>query len=188
MRNKGSDGFDYNGNSNIKDKLLELSFYTACAATIAIAESLIPKPFPFLKIGLANVVIILLLMNHKDVSAILVLIGKVLLSGFIVGTLLMPTTIIAFASGMTSIMIMLLARNLKLGLSWVGISILGALTHNIMQLVTVRIMIIYSNSIFELTPLLLLLGLGTGTITGLIAIVLKQRLTWSFNEKKSIKE
>lgn len=172
-------------NSPLKDKLIELSFYTACASTIAIAESLIPKPFPFLKIGLANVVIILLLMKHKDLSAFLVIIAKVILSGFFLGSLLMPTTIIGLASGLTSLVLMLVVRKYSLGLSWVGISILGAIAHNITQIIVVRLMIIYSNSIFDLIPILLVLGLGTGTITGLIASVLKQRLTWSFNEKKT---
>ncbi len=179
-----AEGIDNHKDTNLKENLLELSFYTACAGTIALAESLIPKPFPFLKIGLANVVIILLLMKHKDLSAFLVVVGKVLLSGFFTGTILMPTTIIGLGSGLMSILVMLSARKMTFGLSWIGISILGALAHNMMQIIIVRLLIIYSNSIFELIPLLLILAVGTGTITGLIAIILKQRLTWSFNEKK----
>ncbi len=170
--------------SKLKDKLLELSFYTACAGTISIAESLIPKPFPFLKIGLSNIVIMLLIMKREEVSAILVLLGKIILSGLLVGTLLMPTTLIALGSGFVSLLIMAFLGRIKFGLSWVGISIIAAVAHNLMQLVIVRAIMIYSNSLFELIPLLLILGIGTGTITGIIAITLKQRLPRSFNEKK----
>jgi uncharacterized membrane protein len=53
-----------------------------------------------------------------------------------------------------------------------------------MQLVIVRSILIYSNAIFELIPVLLILGIGTGTVTGIIAIILNQRLPRSFNEKK----
>lgn len=170
--------------SKLKDKLLELSFYTACAGTIAIAESLIPKPFPFLKIGLSNIVIILLVMKREEFSAILVLLGKILLSGLLVGTILMPTTLIALGSGLVSLLMMIIFSRLKFGLSWVGISIIAAVVHNLMQLVIVRAILIYSNSLFELIPLLLILGIVTGTITGIIAITLKQRLPRSFNETK----
>jgi len=171
--------------SGLKDKLIELSFYTACAGTISIVESLIPKPFPFLKIGLANIVLILLIMQGKELSAVIVLFGKVLLSGLFVGTLLMPTTLIALGSGLVSLLIMAIMVRVKLGLSWVGISIIAAITHNLMQLVIVRTIIIYSNSIFELIPLLLILGIVTGTATGIMAIIINQRLTWSFNETKN---
>jgi len=162
--------------SIFKDKLLAISFYTACAGTISIAESLIPKPFPFLKIGLANIVLILLVMQRKELSAFVVLLGKVLLSGLFIGSLLMPTTLIALGSGLVSLFMMAIMARVRLGLSWVGISIIGAVIHNLMQLVIVRAIIIYSNSIFELIPVLLLLGVVTGTVTGIIAIILNERL------------
>lgn len=170
--------------SKLKDKILLLSFYTACAGTISIAESLIPKPFPFLKIGLSNIVIMLLIMKREELSAILVLLGKILLSGVLVGTLLMPTTLIALGSGLISLSVMILFSRIKLGLSWVGISILAAVAHNLMQLVIVRAILIYSNSLFELIPILLILGIVTGTITGVIAITLNRRLSRSLNEEK----
>lgn len=184
MKNTESYKRGENYDSKLKDKLLEISFYTACAGTIAIAESLIPKPLPFLKIGLANVVLILLIMRKDELSAFLVLLGKIILSGLVVGTILMPTTLIALGSGLVSLLTMIVFSRLKLGLSWVGISILSAVVHNIMQLVIVRSILIYSNSIFELIPILLMLGIGTGTVTGIIAIILNQRLPRSFNEKK----
>lgn len=184
MKTKEDDALKDRGDSKLKDKLLELSFYTACAGTISIAESLIPKPFPFLKIGLANIVIMLLIMKKEELMAILVLLGKILLSGLLVGTLLMPTTIIALGSGSVALLTMILFSRVKLGLSWVGISILSAVVHNTMQLIIVRAILIYSNSLFELIPILLILGIVTGTITGIIAISLNHRLSRSFNEEK----
>lgn len=184
MKHKESYQRRHSDDSKLKDKLLELSFYTACAGTISIAEALIPKPFPFLKIGLANIVIMLLIMKKDELSALLVLLGKIILSGLVVGTILMPTTLIALGSGLASLLIMIVFSRVRLGLSWVGISILAAVVHNLMQLVIVRAILIYSNSIFELIPILLILGIGTGTVTGIIAIILNKRLPRSFNEKK----
>lgn len=185
MKEKGTYLQKQRDDSGLKDKLIELSFYTACAATISIVESLIPKPLPFLKIGLANIVLVLLIMQGKEFSALIVLFGKVLLAGLFIGTLLMPTTLIALGSGLISLVSMFFIARFKLGLSWVGISIIGAITHNLMQLVIVRSIIIYSNSIFEFIPFLLILGIGTGTVTGIMAIIINKRLTWSFNERKN---
>jgi len=171
-------------NTGLKDKLLELSFYTACAGTISIAEALIPKPFPFLKIGLSNIVLILLVMNRQEFTALLVLLGRIVLTGLVVGTLLMPTSLIALGSGLISLLVMMIVSRIKTKLSWVGISILAAVTHNLMQLVIVRAILIYSNSIFSLIPIMIILGIVTGTVTGILAVALNQRLPRRFNDKK----
>ena len=97
-------------------------------------------------------------MKKDELSALLVLIGKIILSGLVVGTILMPTTLIALGSGLASLAIMIVFSRIRLGLSWVGISIMAAVVHNLMQLVIVRSILIYSNSIFELIPVLLILA------------------------------
>lgn len=171
-------------NTGLKDKLLELSFYTACAGTISIAESLIPKPFPFLRIGLSNIILMLLVMNRQEFSALFVLLGRIILAGLVVGTLLMPTSLIALGSGFVSLLVMIAVSRMKTKLSWVGISILAAVVHNLTQLVIVRAILIYSDALFNLIPIMIILGIATGTVTGILAVALNQRLPRRVNENK----
>ena len=173
--------------NSIKEKILEISFFTACAGTISVAETLIPKPLPFLKIGLANIVILILIMNKKNLTALIVILGKTLLSGLIIGTLLMPTTIIALVSGLLSFSVMILLRDNRLGLSWIGVSVLSAVVHNMSQLVVVRGVLIYSNSIFKLTPLMIILGVVSGILTGVLSLELNKKISWRINGEKEKK-
>lgn len=169
-------------NKRMKEKISEICFYTACAGAIAILESLIPKPLPFIRIGLANVVLMLLIMQNKQVSAILVLLGKTVISGIMVGTLLMPTTIISSVSGFIALISMVILSKYRLGLSWVGISITAAVVHNLTQLVVVRYLLHFSKSIYDLTPIMIVLGIVSGTITGILATKIYSKLKVRLDE------
>ena len=58
----------------------------------------------------------------------------------------------------------------------IGISILGAVTHNFAQIAVVRLILIKENTIFYLTPLLIIMGIVTGIIIGYIAKLFMDRI------------
>jgi len=153
---------------NKQKYLLELGFFTAFAVTIYLAELLIPRPLPFLKIGLTNIVILLILINGNVKEALIIGVAKVIIGGAITGTIISPSTVLAVGAGIFSILIMSLCLRFNPGLSLLGISIVGAVAHNLMQISLVRIILITEDKIFYLTPLLIVLGIGTGIITGFI--------------------
>jgi heptaprenyl diphosphate synthase len=62
---------------------------------------------------------------------------------------------------------------MELKFSLIGLSILGAALHNLTQIVVVRVVLIRHDTIFYLTPLLILSGITTGIITGYLAYLLK---------------
>ncbi len=159
-----------------------LAFYTAFAVTIYIVENFIPKPFPFMKLGLANVVILMLLHMRNFKFAIIVGLSKTFIGGFISGTLLSPTTLLSFSGSVLSLIIMILFIKSRINFSLIGISILGAISHNFAQIIVVRLILIKENSIFYLTPLLIILGIVTGIITGYLAIVFSRKDDWLFKE------
>jgi len=78
-------------------RLIHLAFFIAFAITIYVVESFIPKPFPFMKLGLANIVVLILLISGNLRYAFLVVIGKTIVGGFFSGLLLSPTTLLSLS-------------------------------------------------------------------------------------------
>ena len=151
-----------------------LAYFTAFAVTIFILETLIPKPLPFLKLGLANVVVLLILWNRHYFSALAIVISKSIIGGAFTATLISPMFVISIGASITSFIFMLLAVRYKTGLSIIGVSVLGAVVHNISQLVIVNYLLLNTDSAWKLLPLLMILGVVTGILTGYLAFVLNQ--------------
>lgn len=150
--------------------LLTLAFLTALASSIHIIESLILRllPLPFIRIGLSNIVVLYLVMQGKPVSAIVVNVVKSLLGGVFTFTLLTPGTMISICGGFAAIIMMHILDKSKLGFSCYGISIAGAVAHNMAQLLVVRILVVTNARVFILTPILILLGIAGGFATAYI--------------------
>ncbi|MEA2097317.1 MAG: Gx transporter family protein [Candidatus Cloacimonadota bacterium] len=157
-------------------RLIHLAFFTAFAITIYVVESFIPKPFPFMKLGLANIVVLLLLVSGNVRYALIVIIGKTVAGGFFSGLFLSPTTLLSISGSLCSLGIMALFIKSKVHFSVIGISILGAVAHNLAQIVVVRLILIKENTIFYLTPLLIFMGIVTGIIIGYIAKLFMDRI------------
>ncbi|MEA1972313.1 MAG: Gx transporter family protein [Candidatus Cloacimonadota bacterium] len=151
------------------NNILQFSFYSALAITIFVIENLIPKPIPFLKLGLSNAVILVLIFHKKKIMAIGVTIVKVIVGGFFSGSLFSPAFVMSVGGSIVAITIMIIFYSTSLNFGIVGISILGAISHNLTQIVVVRYVLIQNSEIFYLTPMMIILGLVTGIVTGLVA-------------------
>ena len=163
----------------INSRLLNLALYTALAASIHVIEGLVMRmlPVPFLRIGLSNVVVLYLLWKNDFIGAMIVSLAKVFLGGLITLTLLSPSTLLSGAGSISALLIMQLAQKLRLGFSIFGISIIGAICHNLAQLFVVRITIIQSSRVFMLTPILILIGLISGSIVAYLVLYADAKLT-----------
>ena len=73
----------------------------------------------------------------------------------------------SLAGGVLSLLVMILARKSK-GLSIVGVSVLGAVSHNVAQMI-VACFVVQTRAILAYLPILLVAAAVTGTLTGLIA-------------------
>ena len=144
----------------------KLGLLTAVAIVLGYFEYLLPVTgIPGVKLGLANTVLLYALYLIDVPSAILLMFLKVGLSGLLFGG---PAAMLySFAGGALSLFIMILARKSK-GLSVVGVSVLGAVSHNIAQM-TVACFVVETRAILAYLPILLLAAAVTGTLTGLIA-------------------
>lgn len=136
-------------------------------------------PLPFLRIGLANVIIVYLLWQREFILGFTVNVLKTLFGGMLSLTLFNPATILSLAGGILSFIVMWLLLQSLLRFSIIGISVSGAVTHNVMQIFCVRWIIIQRDSVFQMLPLLIIIGVVTGIITGIFAMELQNRMEGS---------
>ena len=157
--------------STLKEKpLFFLAFLTALACSVHIVESLFSRalPFPFLRLGLSNVITLYLVNQNKPWQAVLVSITKSLISAVVTFSFLSPGTLMSLGAGLAAILLMVSAQKSRLGFSLYGISICGATAHNIAQLMIIKWVVLDRSEVFMLTPILLFLGLISGLVIAYI--------------------
>ena len=108
--------------------------FIALALVLSYLESLVPLNFavPGVKLGLANLVTIVALYMLGLKPAILISIGRIILSGILFGNV--TVIIYSLAGAGLSIVVMCIVKKIKI-FSVTGISICGAIAHNIGQIV-----------------------------------------------------
>lgn len=151
----------------MKKTLPALAIFLTFALVCSYIESLIPIPFgvPGMKLGLTNVVIILLLYLIGPVEAISISLLRVLLIGFMFGNIY--SICYSFAGGLLSFIAMFLLYKFS-KFKMITISVVGGFMHNLGQML---LAIIFFDSLYLLyyLPILLITGVVTGGIIGLIA-------------------
>jgi len=157
-------------------KLVRLALLVSVGLILYIFEAHIPQPLPWVRIGLANLVTLLALILWGFWEAMAVLLLRVLLGSVFTGTILSPIFPFALAGGLAGVLIMGLAWSyLCPPLSVVGVSILGALAHNVSQLILAYGLYIRRNELFLLLPPIVLSSLLTGCVIGLIVALVTDR-------------
>lgn len=159
-------------------RLTQLSLLVALGLVLFLFESLIPRPLPWLKPGLAHVATLLAMYLLGNRSAIIVVLLRVLIGSLLLGTLLNPAFILAFGGSMAATLVMGVSRRyLSHIFSIFGISILGAMVHNLTQLALVQLILVRRAEIFYLAPFMMLTSIVTGFIVALVAFLLLSRTT-----------
>src|SRR5512138_3281027 len=80
----------------------QLAFLAACCLFLATLDYLIPKPLPFMRIGLANLPLLVALPFFSTGSFMLLLCAKVLVQSLVQGTLFSYVALFSFAGSLTS--------------------------------------------------------------------------------------
>ncbi len=139
----------------------------ALSLILSYVESLIPFNFgiPGVKLGLANLCIVILLYTCGWREALTVDILRVILAGFMFGNLSM--ILYSLAGAALSFLCMYGAYSMK-KLSPVGVSLTGGVTHNIGQLI-VAVFVLGTARIVYYIPVLIISGAVTGALLGFIA-------------------
>lgn len=148
-------------------KTAYMGLFLALALICSYIEALIPFHFgiPGIKLGLTNIVVVLVLYCVGPWEAIIISVFRILLSGFMFGNAF--GIIYSLAGGVLSFMVMLLLKQL-LKLHCFSVSVAGGISHNIGQLI-VAYFIVGNINIFYYIAVLLISGAITGALIGLLS-------------------
>ena len=150
-------------------KMVRLSLLVALGTVLSILENQLPIPRPpWLKLGLANIMTLVALMMYGVKAAVTVACLRSLLAG-IFGSL--PMLVFSFpASFISSLSMGILYSVFGKRFSVIGLSVFGAVVHNLTQsFVAFLILKLSYSSLLALSPFLLIAAIIAGVITGLIA-------------------
>lgn len=168
-----------NHNTNSKadaktSRMAAAAALTALALIFSYIEFLIPLPMPApgMKLGLANVVVLLALYRLGAKKALEINILRILLAGLLFGSVF--SILYSLAGGLLSFAVMCLLKRTGL-FSITGVSMAGGVAHNVGQLAAAAL-VISDLRIFYYFPPLLLSGMLTGLLIGIVGHLVCRRL------------
>ena len=148
-------------------KIPYYGLFAALAILMGYVEMMIPVPIPIpgVKLGLANVIIIIMMYFMDTKSAFFVSLVRVCLSGLLFAGF--AGLLYSLAGAMLSFAVMALLK--KTGkCSIIGVSLAGGVFHNVGQ-VTVAALVVENVKMAYYLPFLLDSGVVTGILIGIVA-------------------
>ncbi len=155
----------------------KVSFYalfTALALIFSFVESLYSLNFiaPGIKLGLANCIALFFVFRGDFKGAFLVNVARILLSTLLFST---PSALLfSLTAGLISLLVSCLFKGLKV-FSSVGIGVMGAVTHNLVQLAVAALLTNTAGVLFYTAPLILS-GIVCGILTGISAGIIEKKV------------
>ena len=157
----------------MKNKVAVFGVFTSLALILSYVELLIPINFgiPGMKLGLANLLVVILLYKGCPRDALLLSVIRILLSGLIFGN--MFSIFYSLGGGLLSLAVMVFLK--KTGQFTVaGISIGGGASHNVGQLL-VAMFVVQTYQVGYYLPVLLIAGVITGAVIGILSAEVLER-------------
>ncbi len=164
-------------NSAIKqdDRLFLLA---ALALFLAAAEYMIPRPLPFMRLGLANFPILIALAIFPPRQVLLLTLYKVIGQGLLHGTIFSYIFLFSFVGSFAGSLTMIAAQYLfSKWIGIVGISVLGAFLSNMVRLFLAS-QVLFGPQVWIMAPPFLALGLVSSLLLGLLAASFQQKSQW----------
>lgn len=158
----------------MKNRAAYFGVFTALALIFSYVETLIPVSFgiPGVKLGLANLIIVIALYKMPVKEVYLLSVTRILLAGFLFGNYF--SILYSLAGGLLSLTVMTFLKK-KEGYSVFGVSVAGGVFHNIGQLF-VAMAVVETFSVSYYVPVLLVAGVVTGFLIGFLAEQMLKRL------------
>ena len=158
--------------NSIAVKCAYLGLMIALALIFGYVESMIPINLgvPGVKLGLANIITVLCMYLWDVRYAAAVSFIRVILSGLLFGNLF--GVLYGLSGAVLSLAVMFL---LKRFFSMVTVSAMGGVFHNVGQLIMAAVVLSDLN-IFYYMPVLLISGLVTGVVIGILCVAIYKRI------------
>lgn len=150
----------------------------AVACVLGLIESSMPTlpVVPWLRLGLANLVVVVALALYGPAMAAGVSLLRVIIVSLAVGSLLTPVFVLAVAGAIASLLAMCVARRAIPSLSPVGWSAAGSVAHVVGQFVAAAALL-GTRSLWALVPPSAVLALVFGVAVGSLARTTVSRLS-----------
>ena len=158
----------------LKIKAAYFGVFTALALIFSYVETLIPIHIgiPGVKLGLANLIVVIALYRIGVRESYVLSVLRVILAGFLFGNLF--AILYSLAGGLLSLTVMVFLKKTE-KFSVLGVSMAGAVFHNIGQLIMAAI-VLESLSITYYLPVLMISGIVTGLLIGIVANEMLKRV------------
>ena len=154
-------------------RVATLALLTTLALMFSYIEALIPAPGPpGVKLGIANIVVVICLYRFSAGEAAAVNLLRVALAGLLFTGLF--GALYSAAGAVLSLIGMALLKKTNL-FSMAGVSMAGGVLHNLGQLI-VAAFLVEESAIFYYFPLLLFSGIASGILTGIVATLVARKL------------
>lgn len=168
---------------NVK-RITQLALLTTIALIIFIVELRIPNliPIPGVKLGLANIVTVYAMYHCTAKETMLIVFARILLGSIFGGNI----SAIFYSLGGAILYLagmLLLRRVIDEKYIWIC-SILGAVLHNIGQIV-VAVVMMRTTAVMSFLPFLMVSGCIAGAFTGICAQILLARLKFTNNSGRA---
>ena len=168
-------------------KITLLGILTAGTIVIAILESFIPSVgIPGVKLGLANIMILVILYELGILDAIIVNILRVVVVGLVRGSIFSMGFLMSLTGAIFSLGIMILFYVLIKKFSIIGVSVIGSLFHVTGQ-VLIAMIFLGSAYVILYLPIIAISAIITGVFVGITAMLIirtgaikKQREKYNF--------
>lgn len=162
--------------------MTRLALFTTLALAIYSIEAAIPPlvPIPGIKLGLANIITLIVLRNFSAKDAFCVLIARILIASFLFGQAI--SMLYSLSGGILCLIVMLVINRLLQGHCLFLTGIFGALSHNAGQLI-VAILLTTSLAPLSYIPFFVISSCLTGLFTGLCATFAQTYLAKLFHSQ-----
>jgi heptaprenyl diphosphate synthase len=155
-----------------------IAFLGALCLFFSTIEYLFPKPFPFFRLGLANLPILISLQLFSPGYVLLLVLLKVLGQALINGTLASYVFLFSLSGSYASALVMLTVHRLMGDrVSLVGVSVYGAIASNVVQ-IFLSVTFIFGQTAWIIAPPFIGLGVASGLAVGLFAERFSERSQW----------
>jgi heptaprenyl diphosphate synthase len=163
-----------------------VALFGALCLFLSSIEYLIPKPLPFIRIGIANLPLMLALDVFGYGDFFLLVLIKVLGQALVTGTLFSYVFLFSLAGTTLSAVAMLFLRRLCGGrIGFIGIGVAGAMLSNVSQLFLAAFFV-FGKSVVYIAPPFLGAGLVTGVCLGAFCEHFTGASSWYAEVKRSV--
>ncbi len=153
--------------SDRNNRVATLAMYIAMAVVLHWMESFIPRPAPFIRLGLANIFTLCAIYLFGGWWGLVLVLSRVLIASLISGSILTLGFILSITGGTVAGIVMWLMP--KKWFSLVGVSVAGAVSHISTQLIVASYLIVKHTTLLNLIPLFILISILTGILNGYLA-------------------